>query len=763
MTEISEVAPSHSSSNNKKIITGQHQLKTILQKGASEFRTQIRFVLALSQVNHSIEKSPKPANAPMPTLNTARLQLISSLPSNTLSDMQHIALLKAIHTIPNLQERLLAMSHIVGRLKPEEEASLLQTIWQHIDQLQAPHLQAEILHRVAHLFDTQLSTAPSDASSAIQVILQNAQTMKNTEARVRSLTALKEHLSTHIFAQIMSKVLDDLDALTNDAVCAKSLVAVAAFLPSHLHAKALQTALNIQSPIERERALTSLALYITADDLHYELVQHAFSTIDLIDSEEERAEALIALVATMEENPLNHNSQEALPQWVEQALAVTITILRRHIRARVLVALSPYLTIDLQGEALAAVHSLSNESDRALFLAQLAPTLPSDMLVASLAVAHTMREQDSRAHALGILAHYIDENARAQTILDALAAASNLTHQFERVRALVNLLDILPQNLYDQALTNALETTRFIRNDNSRARAIALIAEYLSPALLERALEIADELGSPNQRLNAYVGLYPHLEHDEQMALARQMLDCVKSIRLEYKQARALITTLPHFENKDLRQLRPEIEAIADGFHEAIDRINVYVGLMTHLNTNEYLPLMSKSWQLISHIEMGYDKATVLVALAPFLPARAQADFTRTTVEAIISIHDEYDQASAVSLLAPLLQHTQVDMPLPDSLTALRFALRHAINISDWVVLQHTVNKITDALLESLKAKSEESIADYMFEVWTELAPIIATRPMPYALSILACLMPIFATFVSQETFTDVAQLLGVR
>src|SRR5690606_6406475 len=87
---------------------------------------------------------------------------------------------------------------------------------------------------------------------------------------------------------------------------------------------------------------------------------------------------------------------EHFPHLLEQALGIAISIKRRHLRARVLVALAPHLTLDLQGEALAAVHSLSSERDRAMLLAQLAPTLPPNMLVASLAVAHSMEEPDAR-------------------------------------------------------------------------------------------------------------------------------------------------------------------------------------------------------------------------------------------------------------------------------------------------------------------------------------------------------------------------------
>lgn len=717
-----------------------------LEAGPAEVLQQIRFMLALSQVT-AAAPVPVPVTAPPYSVAEARLVALVEL-RHTLGNTQITQLFRDVDGIDNVGLRLRLLLLLTPHLPVEQRTRTIQDIWGQINQLaDDPGLRGELLLQMFPLLDQGL-----DESTQVAVELSNtvklAQNIDNAEARVRGLVALAVELPPTMKISLFNHILDEIDATQNDSLRANAINAMTDRLPVEVEARMLKSVRNIVTPHERIRALTALARTIS---VHNQRVvrEEAIKALAQIRNEDDRAEALINFAPHLE----SASEADGFPQLLEQALGIAVTLSRRHIRAQALVALSPHLTLDLQGEALAAVHSLSNERDRAILLAELAPTLPPNMLVASLAVAHTMREQDARVHALTILAHYAPEHARSQTVLDALAAASNLPHHYERVTALVNLADVLPEQLLDQAFTNALETTRLIDNASARARALSLLGQHLPPHLLDRALEAAYRIGDVQMRINALTGIVPRVPVDERGPALQAMLDSAAEMTIGYKRSRALVSIAPHLTPALIR----DALTIADSLDDAFDRVSAYIALVQNMPPADRPTIVEAAWKLLLKIEDGYDRSSALAAMASLLPHEMNDLLARTAANVIRAIDDEYDQASAITILASVLAQGEVltaETRL-DRVGVLRAVIQAALATPQQA---RRVTLMQDACKVWTRCDDEPRYA-----LWQEFAPDIARLPLADTLYMLGVLYPVIKTFVPVNDLKNIAYILGLR
>ncbi|MCU0513108.1 MAG: hypothetical protein MUE40_11115 [Anaerolineae bacterium] len=739
---MSDANQPQTSTEELRKVTGRDQLVRALEAGAGAFRQQLRLLLAICQNNGL--KSSRLAQAEKPlTIRQARLYTLVQL-AGSLPPAELLAVYKDVVQIGDASVRLPLLAKLALHLPPAEFRLVVRDIWNQTRTIVDPVVRAHILFELAPLL-LLVNDEPATPSILLQLVSQ-AGAMKNTEARLRCLTALVPRLPQEVALRTFRRVLSDLAESHNDGLCARSLVALSPYVPPELAEATLEIAGRIRQPVERARVLTALARHMETG-VQPRLREQALEAILEIDGEEERAEALIAFAPNLEAAAPNTE----YPAILEKALAVVVMITRRPVRAKVLVGLAPHLTPDLQGEALAAVHSLPGERERATLLAELAPQLPGNMLVASLAVAHTMREQDSRVHALSILAHYVPESARQQTMLDALAAASNLASQYERVRALVSLMDILPPHLIEQALTNALETTRLIDNENTRSRSLSLLGPHLSPRLRARALEIAADIHNPQQRLNALIGMMNGLNDDEHRQLIQQLLVCARQMPLEYKRARALVSIAPHMKPESLA----EVNDLADKLDDPIDRVNVYIAVAQNLPPDQRPALIARAWATSQRIEEGYDRASVIAAIAPFLPASAAGDLTAAILKTINDVADDYDKASTMTLLAPLLgQDDSAAAPaLPGGMVALLRGMEAALSTP-----QQTLRA---SLLRQGVAAWQTVDPEQAYTLWKHLARRLVGLPLPDVLLAVEALLPVIREFAGEEGLREVAATLG--
>jgi len=730
----------------------RQQLETALQKlyknGKTAIAQQVRYILALSQLTDA-RPVKNPRDEPIATVAQARLAALTGL-SDVLDGKQMRKLFHEVDLIEDNSIRLPLVLDLALRLDHNDFQLVMRDTWQQANRIKDRVLRSRTLIKLAPMLSL-MEDEPATPKDLLDVVAL-AQSITNTEARVRSLVALAPHLPQSVSTRLLKRSLDDIAKSTNNALRSNTISAMALYLPPEIEAQALESALAINTPTERVRALTAMARNIS-DAYQPRLRSAALDSVADIQNEDERATAFIAFVPHLE-YPSVANEQ-AFPKQLEQALRIAIGMPRRHIRARSLVALAPHLTPDLQGEALAAVHSLDNEGERAALLADLAPTLPPDMLVASLALAHTMREQDARVHALTILAHHVPEHARSQTLLDALAAAANLPNQYERVTSLINLADVLPPALQDQAYTNALETTRLITNENSRARALSLLGQNLPARLLPRALEAAYQIDDVQQRMSALTGIVARLGEEERVDALQNMLDGARKMPFEYKRTRALVSIAPNLSG----DLHAKAVEIADELSDPFDRTSAYIALAQSATKEIRARLIMQAWTLIKDIDDGYDQASSLFAINPLLPEIRQSELAHTAVGVIGSIMDEYDQASAITILAPVLaQGEKRDKgtgSLPNYYGSVKEAVISAIEIPQQQWRMRLIAESTQTWL----ALPE----DQQYDLWIQVSERLTTLPLADTLLCLGVMIPVIRQLGGEACLKEIAQILGVR
>ncbi len=722
----------------------EQALARALDEGPSALLQQLLHVLAISQMQN-VESDNTPIPQKPLTASRARIIALSHL-ADVLNKEQIAELIQNANTLPDLSERAQLIAQLALRLPAEAYQTVVRDIWHQVNEATDPATRARALFAIAPLL-TLVHDEPATPTALLDVLGQ-AQSIRNTETRLRSLSALVPYLPANIATRTFNRILKEISHMRDDTQKSNALINIADKLPPDMEHQALSAAQAITEPAERARALTALANYMP-DALRNRLREDALDAIALIEREEDRATALMAFAPHLEYASANAQ----FPALLEKALAIVIAISRRHIRVQVLVTLAPHLTLDLQGEALAAVHRLPDERQRAELLAELAPTLPPEMLVASLAVAHTMRQQDSRVQALRILAHYVPENARGQTLLDAFAAASNLTHHYERVIALVGLVDILPEPLHNQALTHALEAIQLIDNENARARALNQIGAHLSPSLIPQALDIARQLADPQGRLNAYLGLVPRLDGDKRAAVMSDLFNWVQEMPLEYKRARAFISIIPYLPPN----LLDETRQIAETFHDPFDRVSLYIALVQNMPPTKRPLVIAKAWMHLKQIEDGYDRASSIAALAPYLPTAGRRDIALVAANAIRHISDDYDKASAISILAPLLgENVQQDTPLPDSFRALRLGFQAALDTPSQSLR-------AQLLAHGVALWAGNSDPEQAYTLWSDAMRRIKNLPLADALLCIGQLVPIARELLGADRMNEFASLLGVR
>ena len=723
-------------------ITGHAQLQRALETGQDAFYFQLRYLLMVCQV---VNVRPVPPEAPSQLhVNDTRLETLVRI-SAQLPPQQRDKLFHLIEAMPNEGLRLSLLARAIRDLPDEDAQHFAQVVWEGIEHIEDPYLRSgALLDIVAFVHDAQ---GGSSAPNALLRMVRIAQSLKNTEARMRGMISIAPHMAPQQGTDLLKAILNELARSHNDTLTTKSISTLAPALPIQLMEATILLCKTIKLPLERARALTALTPHVL-NEFRTQVREDALNAIELVESEDERAEALVALAPYMESA-----SKHEYPRALEQALAIAINMQRRPLRARMLVSLAPHLTADLQVEAIAAVNSLTNERERATLLTQLAPTLPDTMIVASLAIAYTMREQDSRVLALTALASYAPDQVRSQTLLDALASASNLSNHFERVRVLVGLLDLLNPAMRDQTMTNALESARMIENESARARAINLLGAHLNEALLTRALFVARELTNADHRLSALLGLTPYLPPALHSEAIRDMQACVVATNMDYKRARALASIAALVTAEDVAIL----DTMAVSLSDPIDRVNVCLALITHLPPKQRPPLVRKAWILLANAEAGYDKASAIVTLAPHVASEDHEALLRLIVPTIEAIEDDYDKASAMVILAPLLVGEQSE---------------DANNLNRWDVLANAMEAALQvpypgqrvALIERAAALwVQESAPERAYLAWAELAQQMTVLPLPQAVQVIGALLPLLVDFGGAQAVTEVAQLLGIR
>lgn len=728
-------------------------LQQALAQGPAAIDQQIRCVLAHSQMLALRPSTEVYREKPLSAAHARRLLLVEMAAHDSAQhdpDARE-TLYADLAQLTDAALRLTLQARLAQAFSPERQGALLREALPHLASTSIVNAgqRARLLLSLARLRIPQQDAA--SRSGIVTEMMRLARAIENPEGRMRSLIALALHAPPFATQQVYKRALGELAKTRSDLLRGSTISALAARIPVELEADITAAALAIRAPVARAQALTALARALPARS---ELIGLSLNAIMAIADEEERLDALVSIIPCLS----RHDGQPEYSDTLTQALALAVGFTRRLLRARALVTLAPYLTPDLQREALASVHALPSERERALLLSELAPHLPADILIASLAIVHTMREQDARVSSLSVLARYLPDdegsNARSQTMLDVLAAASNLTHPFERVRALVGLVDILPAHLRDQAYTNAVEAVRLIENEHARARALSLLGQHLPHALLPRILDTAYSLRDPHQRISALASIAARLDVTERTTPVTHLLETVDTLQFAYQRARALTSIVPCLTPDLLPRLVEQARAI----HEPHDQASVLLAVAAAQPDDTRAPLVADAWALIAQIEDGYDAASALVSIAPLLPEAARPELEQRMGMVVGGIMDDYDQASAISLLAPLL--TDVAPPREaEALPTPEILLTQAIH-SALALPQHPARA---ALLADAVQCWQTLETARQYEVWREVVQRLKALPLADVLLCLSAFIPVISAFAGAHSLPKIAEVLGIQ
>lgn len=691
---------------------------------------QVSYALAASlkrDPNDTAPTQPHLSAYSTATADETGLVALASL-SQDLSVQQRIALLTEVQALENLAIKARALLLLVPQLSGEKRRLTIREIYEASKAVKNPSECARLLTTLLPLLH---SSEESELPSGIVAeTMDIASTIKDTEARLRSLTALAPYLPPTVRIALLLAVLDTIATLPQSDAQAGALVSLAPHLTGEVHHRTLTVAAHIKDPAPRARVLTVLAQHLPAR-LQPRLRAAALEAIASIPNEEERAIALADFAPHLED--VNEND-ESFPVLLERALALGVNMNRRDARARALVGLQARLPHNLQGEALAAVNAIPDEHDRAQMLADLAPSLPPDLSVAALAIAHDIRQRDARFLALKALGSRMNEKAAERTWLDALAVAVALPRQLERVMALGELAPNLPAELKHRTLVNALTTARSITKERARVRAIATLAPLLGDyqQLLADALADAYTISNPVEKVSALIALVPFLPEEPRNKTIEVALGGMREITVEYRRSRALASLAPQLEGEALKTATDIALDIADPY----DRSTTLMALLSRVLEDGREEMLKHIWDAARDIMDHYDRATALSNLWPHATADMQAEIVRAVLDAVKEISDDYDRASGISVFAPLLAAESMPSALPSDSQVLREALLAACRID-------TSAARAEALADLIPYWTDVHPTPIAYTLWCEILPQLSQRPVPQLLSDIAALTPV--------------------
>jgi hypothetical protein len=717
----------------------EQNLQAALAIGPNAIGQQVRHILASARKIPPAGITQSYAESVV-TMATARLVALVQF-GESLTEAQRDQLVKEARALPPSPARYNILLRLAHDLPAPQRQSIVGEVWTAARAMPDTIARTRVLFRLAgllHVFQDE-HTAPA----SLLPVVTAAQAINNSEARIRSLTAIVPHLPHNMRVRMLHRLFDEIDRLPNDRLRGGAVIALAEFLPAEVEARALRSAEFIQTSADRARTLMALSPHLPPS-LQPRLQADTLEAIETTPTEDERAELLIAFASHLE-----YGTGGAKPSLVwEQTLRVVSGLTRRPLRARALVALAPHSPTTLLREALSAISRLTNEHDRAVLLAGLAPSLPVDQVGVCVDMARAIEASEARTLALIALARCAPVDLRQLIAQEALPQVASLSNTYERVMAYMTLADILSNELYVQTFESALN----IDNENARARAMSLLASRLPVSLLSRALQAAEQFTAPNLRISVLSSIAPMLVGEARRATQRRLMETTQEIQLDYKRARALVSIAPLLPADLLDEVHIAAEALDDPF----DRVIVYIAIAQNLPPDQRPPVIAHAWTLIKEIESGYDSASAIAAISPFLPEMLHADLIQTAGSIINAIRDEYDRASAIGILAPLLlaeDHPESMTGLPDSFLALEEALSAALDTPHQAMRAQLLGECVTVWMDI-------GYFEQSYRLWRGVAMRLAELPLADVILCLNALLPILRELSGEEGMADIAHVL---
>ncbi|MEU4519600.1 hypothetical protein AB0F52_12890 [Amycolatopsis sp. NPDC024027] len=376
-----------------------------------------------------------------------------------------------------------------------------------------------------------------------------------------------------------------------------------------------------------------------------------------------RAEALAAMIGFLP------GDQRA--DAVHQAFGAAEIITKRNVRAQILASLAPHLPPGRLDEALAAARGVSEDNLRAEVLARLVPHVPGAQRPAVIAEALEAAGAATESIAVGLkvlslLAPHLPPEKVTELLgkrlnnswddvplgvtSEALAALCPYLPPAELSYLVENVPDTqtrLEQGMAALKLSEVSEHTEW-----SLGRKLAALARYFSAGKMTEALTAALAIQWVDPRVEALIGLLPHLTSSAQTHAVAEALEATKALQSQDARINALIRLVRHAPISQ----RPEILTEALETVTKITYNDAYVRALAKLSPGLPASLRDEILAAVPTVADEIARAEALAALGPHLPDEQQAD----ALAMIGEIGNEAAQAEALTAVAPHLSDTQL-------------------------------------------------------------------------------------------------------
>ena len=337
-------------------------------------------------------------------------------------------------------------------------------------------------------------------------ILNLLQSLPNDEYRIQILNILSPHLPN-----ILPKALQAVQEIPDKRDRAKALTTLTPYLPENgvaylrddLEAGNIETSLhtepnhlmihqrpeNLSKMLKIAKEITSARLriqyFISISSLLPEAFLEALKTLQAISDEQSRVQSLKNIVPELPKNLLS------------EALNIALRFQNKEYYTQALIALFPYLPIELLPKALQATQAIKgsirfqrtqiihNNSLQIQALSALIPHLSESLLLKTLQIAQAIKEPNERVQVLIALAQKLP-NILPETFKAVLA----IQEEKERVQALSALAPYLPESLLPEAFKAVLA----IQEEKERVQILSAITCHFAKLPITKRVSYWKEL-----------------------------------------------------------------------------------------------------------------------------------------------------------------------------------------------------------------------------------------------------------------------------
>jgi hypothetical protein len=495
---------------------------------------------------------------------------------------------------------------------PERRALLLQAVW--------------------------LNSSQRPPPEAVDVELSAVRSLERPDSRARALAAIAAYLGEHALRGTLHAILAGEDGWTSESIAdllprlaelghprealaligkvrgdqqkARALTGIGPYLSAPSRAKALRTALNIES--EQSKAATLQALVPLLD---VRLLRRAAIAARPIRSATHRAQTLAAMGSRLPTSEANALFQEALGAIREQG--------GDYVRAFYLGTIAPLLPEQLRLEVLAEALDTVDKSparQTVLFevLPTLAPQLPKSLVRRALQITTRLADQPGFVEFLTELVPHLRPPLLDEAIGHILGVFESARDVVVYANGLVDLFQHLEEPRRSAYRKEAVAAARLVPSSEAKAALFGRLIES-SPELMAELLETAGGLADERKTAEALVAALRRTSDDEKPSLSAQAFTAVLAIENQWTRAGVLARSATAFPADMSASLRARALKIAEGIQDRFMRVMALLEIAPELSDSDRQRALRTALNTARAIPNQQGKTGLFVMIAPKL------------------------------------------------------------------------------------------------------------------------------------------------